>query len=110
MRQNRNRCRIGPMGFQRSWNGMGQFAAKQKPAHQQPSCQPVLQYAGNIFLLGLFTLFGELIDLRAGAVLETLLAPFQCELGENLEEDVLAGEFAETEGVVDLAAALEQEL
>ena len=80
--------------------------------HQQHSsvrrqCPSALQYIGNIFLLGLATLTSELIDLRAGDALETLLAPFQCETGENLEQDILAasvGGVAGEDFLLDLAA------
>ena len=67
----------------------------------------LVSYVGNIFLLGLATLTSELIDLRAGAALEYLMAPFTGESGGNLEQDILGAEvggFVEEEDLLDLAA------
>ena len=83
----------------------------QNPTQNHNTCgcknPSLVSYVGNIFLLGLATLTSELIDLRAGAALEYLMAPFTGESGGNLEQDILGAEvggFVEEEDLLDLAA------
>mgnify|MGYP000038243700 CR=1 FL=1 len=76
--------------------------------HCQKSCPAAMQYIGNVFLLGLSTLLGELIDLRAASALETLLEPFQGETGSDLEQDILAAGLGNTVENVDVLGILEQ--
>lgn len=75
----------------------------------QQSCSAGLKYVGNIFLLGLATVVTELVDLQAARALETLLEPFRCDNGEDLEQDILAAGLEGSVADVDLLALAEQE-
>ena len=66
------------------------------------TCPNGIAYVGNIFLLGLATLVGELVDLQAASALELLLQPFQGENGTDLEQDILAADLGNTIDNVDL--------
>ena len=75
---------------------------KQQTMFCQQRCPSGLEYLGNIFLLGLTTLVGELVDVRAASALEILLEPFQGETGTSLEQDILAAGLGDTVGNIDL--------
>lgn len=69
------------------------------------NCPSAVEYIGNVFLLGLATLVGELVDLQAANALSVLLEPFQNENAGGTEQDILANTVADTD-VVDLLEGL----
>ena len=68
-------------------------------------CPSAVEYIGNMFLLGLTTLVGELVDLQAANALNVLLQPFQNEESGGVEQDVLATVLQDAD-VVDLLQGL----
>lgn len=68
-------------------------------------CPPLAEYFGNVFLLGLTTLAGEVIDLKAADALSVLLAPLQAQDEDSASQEILAGNVADTD-VVDLLSGL----
>lgn len=69
------------------------------------NCPSAAEYIGNVFLLGLATLVGELVDLQAANALSVLLEPFQNEESGGTEQEILANTVADTD-VVDLLEGL----
>ena len=68
-------------------------------------CPFAAEYIGNVFLLGLTTLAGELIDLQAANALDVLLKPFQNGQNDSESQEILAGNVQDTD-VIDLLDGL----
>ena len=69
------------------------------------ACPTVPEYIGNVFVLGLATLVGELVDLQAANALNVLLTPFQNEQQGGTAQEILAGDVQDTD-VIDLLDGL----
>ncbi len=69
------------------------------------SCPSAVQYIGNVFLLGLTTLVGELVDLQAANALNVLLQPFQFENDGGVQQEILAGDVQDND-IIDLLDGL----
>lgn len=63
------------------------------------------EYIGNVFVLGLATLVGELVDLQAANALNVLLEPFHNEQSNDVSQEILAGNIQDTD-VIDLLDGL----
>ncbi len=72
--------------------------------HIKP-CPGVAEYIGNVFLLGLTTLAGEVIDLQAANALDVLLSPFQNQQTGGDAQEILAGDLEDTD-IIDLLDGL----
>lgn len=68
-------------------------------------CPSAAEYVGNIVVLGLATLVGELIDLQAANALNVLLDPFLTEDDTTQETEILANTVQDTD-IVDLLNGL----
>ncbi len=68
-------------------------------------CSYAAQYVGNIFLLGLTTLAGEVIDTQAANALNVLLQPFQNDQNDSEFQEILASDIQDTD-VIDLLDGL----
>ena len=91
--------------YKRNWKRRDSYAIRQKNMTSANKCPDMTEYIGNIFLLGLTTLVGEIIDLQAANALEVLLEPFQNKANDDVEQDVLAGN-VEDGDVIDLLDGL----
>lgn len=75
----------------------------QKSGNQNArTCPSAAEYIGNVFLLGLATLAGEVIDLQAANALELLLGPFLNEGEENAEQQEILANAVQEADIVDL--------
>lgn len=68
-------------------------------------CPSAAEYIGNVFVLGLATLVGEVVDLQAANALDVLLNPFLDETENNETQEILANTVQDTD-IVDLLNGL----
>lgn len=91
--------------YKRNWNRCDPYAARQKNVTGAKKCPDMKEYIGNIFLLGLTTLAGELIDMQAANALNVLLAPFQNEQDIGDVQEILSSDVEDTD-IIDLLDGL----